>query len=106
MAAAAQDDAADGADVVVVASPGDSDVTGGGKKGGCGIDIDPADARAKEGHPGVRGISADEAGLIGRRIGFQVSADIAGGQPERAEAGDLELGEVLANAAAILEYFL
>src|SRR5690606_698944 len=55
--------------------------------------------------PGVRGVGADELRLARRRQGFEVAADVAGGQAERAQRGDHELGEVLADAAAVFEDF-
>ena len=52
------------------------------------------------------GVGAGEAGLIGRGIGFQVAAHVPGRQPQRAQACDLELREVLADAPAVLEDLL
>ncbi|MNN25031.1 hypothetical protein D3C81_1384860 [compost metagenome] len=46
------------------------------------------------------GIGAQQARLARRRIGAEIAADIAPGQPERAQAADHHLGEVLAHAAA------
>ena len=52
------------------------------------------------------GVSSDEAGFAGWWVGTEIAADIAGGELERAETGDLEVGEILANAAFFAEHFL
>ena len=36
-----------------------------------------------------------------RGVGLEVAADVAGGQPDRAQARDTEVGEVLADALAL-----
>ena len=65
MGAAAKDEAAEGADVGVVASPGDGDVSVGGGDVVGGVHVEPAGGLAEGGEPGVGGVGADEAGFAG-----------------------------------------
>ena len=44
-------------------------------------------------------------GLARRRVGAEIAADVACGDVDGAEAGDLDVGEVLADAVALLEDF-
>jgi len=67
--AAAQDDALDGADVVVVAAPGQDDVVVVGDLVVGRVKIDPAKAGAKERDPGMRGLGADGARAAGVATG-------------------------------------
>src|SRR5258706_15888104 len=69
-----------------------------------GVDIDPAEAMAIKRNPGVGCVSAGKSFLAGRRIGFQITAHVAGRQTERPEATNLDVGEVLANPSPILKY--
>ena len=101
--AAAVDDAADRADVGVVAAPRQRHVAVDGHAIVGRVGVDPADVRHVERDPGVRGVDADEAGLVGRRRRFEIAAHVARRQAERAQAGDLQVGEVLADAAALPE---
>src|SRR5689334_12404410 len=105
MVAGAKDHAAHGADVAIVAAPAERDVLHGGEKVVGRIDVNPADARTKKRNPRVRGIRAEELLLAGRRLRFKIAADIARGQAERAEAGDLQMREVLADAPTLLQHF-
>ena len=59
--AAAEDDAFDGADVVVVAAPGQHDVAVVGDLVVGRVKVDPAKAGAEERDPGMRGLGADGA---------------------------------------------
>ncbi len=52
----------------------------------------------------MRGIDADQLGFTRRRFGFDVPAHVPGGQAERAQAPDREVGEVLAHAASFREH--
>ena len=101
--AAAEDHAADRADVGVVAAPGQGDVPIDGDAVVGRVDVDPAVPGHVEREPGVRGVGADQARLVGRRRRFEVAADVARRQAERAQAGDLQVGEVLADAAPLPE---
>lgn len=102
----ADGDAAEGADVGEVATPGDGDVAVAGEDVVGGVGVDPAELfAAEDGDPRVGGIGADEAFLAWRGSGFEVTADVAGGEAEGAQAGDHDLGEVLADAAALFEDF-
>ena len=55
--------------------------------------------------PGVRCVGADTMRHSGRRLGFQVTAHIQRGNPERPQARDLETREVLAYTATKPEDF-
>ena len=63
------------------------------------IKIHPSDARTENREPRVGRVRTDEARLAFRRAGAQIPADVAGGQTERAHAGDAEMREVLADTA-------
>ena len=103
VAAAAVEDAADGAHVGVVAAAGDDDVIFADEAVVGGIVVDPAVARDVDGHPRVHGVGADEGGLAGRRLGAEITAHVGGGEAEAAGAGEVEVGEILADAAAGLQ---
>ena len=51
------------------------------------------------------GIGADQPWLAGRWLGEQVAADITRRQAARAQAGEHQMGEVLAHAASALQHF-
>src|SRR5581483_1267348 len=70
------------------------------------VDVDPAGRAAPGCQPGVRGVRPDPASLTRCRASPQVATDVAGAQAERAETGDLNVSEVLADAAAIPERLL
>ena len=80
MLASAEKDPADGADITVVAAPGRGDVAHGEQTIIRRVEVDPTDARAEHGDPGVRSIGADEPGLPRRWDSFEVTAHVAGGQ--------------------------
>ena len=103
MASTAQKHALDRANVAVVAAPGDSDVPHGGDDVVGRVQVDPTLARRENAQPGVRSIGPHEPGLAGAGTGQQVTADIAGGQTQRPQTADLEVGKILADAAAFLE---
>ena len=105
MFAAAENDTSQWADVAVVAAPGEGDVTSSGEHIVRGVNVDPAEAVTVERELGVRGIGACETWPPGGRLGFDVAADITRRQTERAQAGDLNVREVLTDTAAILENF-
>ena len=75
------------------------------------VDVDPAPGlvrpalAAPERNPGVRGVGADQARPAGRRRGQDVAADVPGGEADRAQAADHQVGEVLADAALVLQHF-
>ena len=74
------------------------------------IDVEPAGIPSPGCQPGVRRIGADERrrrGGIGRgRCVAEIAAHVARREVERSEAGDLEMGEVLADAALVHEHVL
>ena len=89
--AAAEDHAAQRADVAVVASPGEGDVAQVGQDVVGRIEIDPAECRAVDREPGVRRVGADQPRLARRRIGEQIAADVAR-RAARARAGRRSAG--------------
>ncbi len=103
MIAAAADDATQGRDVGEVAAQGDADIVGGGLAVVGGVELHPAVDRAPHGHPGVRGIGADELFFAGLGMRAQVAADVARGQPEAAQGGNHDVRIVLADAGAQFE---
>jgi hypothetical protein len=52
----------------------------------------------------VGGIAPAKFWLSGRRISFEIAADVSSREPLRAQAGELEMREILADAAARFEY--
>jgi len=99
----ADENAANGRDIAVIATPPNGDVAQRRQAIVGGIDVDPANAGAKETHPGMGSIDAAKFRLARRRVGFQITADVASGQAVRPQAGNLEMDKVLANAAALFE---
>ena len=67
--AAAEQDAAQRADVAVVAAPGERHVALGRQHVVGGIEIDPSEPRTPDREPGVRRVGADQPRLAGRRVG-------------------------------------
>src|SRR5437773_5423594 len=102
MFAAAGEDAAQRADVAVVATVGDGDVVHGGQEIVCRVEVHPAELGTVHREPGVRSVRARQPFLAFQRAGAQVAAHVARGQAERAQARDGEMREVLADAAAFL----
>src|ERR1039457_3740333 len=100
---AAQENAVDGADVAVIASPGHGDMTVRGYAIVRGIEIHPSGGGAPRRAPGVRGVGAYQTRAPRRRHGSQIAADVTRRKAERPHAPDLEMSEVLAHAAALFE---
>ena len=98
---AAEDDAAQRAHVAVVAAPGEVTCRDRGITSLVGSRSTQPMRGTVDREPGVRRVGADQPRLAGRRIGQQVAAHVAGGQAERAQARDLHVREVLADAVAI-----
>ena len=96
--AAAEEDAFDGTDVVVVAAPGESDVTRRGDLVVGRIDIQPAQSGQKTESQACVASAPISAALARRRIGPQIAADIPCGQTQRTQTGDLQVSEVLAHS--------
>src|SRR5215211_2530565 len=88
--AAAENDAANRADVGVIAAPCQGDVAIDGHAVVGRVGVDPAEARYVQRDPRVRGVDADEAWLVRRRRGLDIAAHVACRQAERPEAGDLQ----------------
>src|SRR5262249_6742545 len=63
------------------------------------IEIDPSEIETVNRQPGVRGIRAAKALLAGGIVRAQVAADIASRQPQRAQTGNLQMREILTDAA-------
>ncbi len=82
MIAGADEDAADGADVLEVASEGYGDMLAGGEEVVCGVEVDPAEVGQEGGDPGMGGIGSGEFGLAGGRECLEVAADVAGGETD------------------------
>lgn len=101
--AAAEHDAAEGADFVVVAAPGEGDVVVAWDDVVGGVEVDPAVAVSVYGKPCVCGLGAREGVSFGAEWA-DVAADVAGGNAEGAQACDLELSEILADAAFVGVY--
>src|SRR5262249_18046432 len=95
----ADEDALDRTDVAEVAAPAERDVASARGNVIGRIDIKPAVLGQIDRNPGVRDICANHFRLPGRRFTEQVTADVAGGQAERTQTSDLEMGKVLAYAA-------
>src|SRR5215218_10117021 len=101
------DDAVDRRNVGIVAPKGKPDMVLADDERVRRVEFDPADPRsAPDRHPGVGRVRADEALLSWRWTGAQIAADIGGGQPERPQARDHPVGEVLAHAMALLIHLL
>ena len=105
MGTAAEDDAFYGADIVVVAAARDEDVTVARDLVVGGVDVDPADVTAKYRHPRMGRIGTDEPRATRWRHRGQIAADVLRGQTQRAQTGDFKVGEILADAAPVLEHF-
>src|SRR5512134_1162513 len=104
MLAAAENGAADRADIVVVTAPGECHVLDRYDEIVGRVDVYPSLARRPHGKPGVRGVGADELLPARRRPGVKIPADIARRQSQRPQAGDLQMREVLTDAATRLKY--
>ena len=104
--AAPEDQTAQRTHIAVVAAPGQRDVIARRHDIVCGVHIYPADPGAISRNPGVRNVRAGKPRAAGRRIRSKIAADVARGQLERAQAGDLEVSEILAHAAAFAKDFL
>jgi hypothetical protein len=97
---ASQHDSAHRRHIAEIASPSQGDVLVLHQAPVGGIEIHPARRRAPHRHPGMRRIGAHQARLAGRGVGQDVAAHVAGGQADRAQAADHQLGKILADAAA------
>ena len=105
LSAAAEYHAAQGRDVAEVAAPTEGDVFGLHQAAVGRVEIHPAEGWAKHRDPGVGRIGADQPWLAGRWLGQQVAADVTRRQTARAQAGEHQVGEVLAHATAALQHF-
>src|SRR6185295_9078426 len=101
MAATAECDAADGRNVAVVATYGNRNMFERGRHVVGRIEVDPAQAVAVEGNPGVRGVGAGELGLARGRDGVDVAAHVARGNAKGTEGHNLQVRKILADAAAL-----
>src|SRR5438445_2869810 len=80
--AAAGEDAAQGADVAVVATVGDGDVVLGGQEIVCRVEVHPAELGTVHREPRVRSVRAHQPLLAFQRASAQVAAHVARGQAE------------------------
>ena len=67
------------------------------------VEVYPTRIGHEHRRPGVGHVGADEAGLSRRGRCLEVAAHVAGGEPERTQAADRQVGEVLADPLAALE---
>jgi hypothetical protein len=95
-----QNDTTNGTAVVVVPTPGKRWMPVRGHLVIGRITIEPAKAGAIDREPGVGGVGADQTGLPLGRGRRQVTAVVASCQSQRAQATDLQMGEVLADSPA------
>ena len=102
---AAEDHAANRADVAVVEPLGQRDMTRRRQQIVRGIDIDPAGAGAMKRQPRMRGVRSDAARHSGRGRRLEIAAHVPRGDAERPQAGNLEPREVLAHATTETEDF-
>src|SRR5271167_1009594 len=100
---AAEENAVDGADIAVIASPRHGDMTVRGQAIVRGIEIHPSSPRTPCRTPGVRGVGAYQTRLAWRRHCSQITTDVTRRQAKRSQASDLQMSEVLAHAAALFE---
>src|SRR5271157_178093 len=100
---AAEENAVDGADVAVIASPSHGDMTVRGYAVVRRIEIHPSGPGAPCRAPRVRGVGAYQTRVTRRRHCSQIAADVTRREAERSHAPDLEMSEVLAHAAALFE---
>ena len=89
MLAAAEQNAADGTHVIVVAAVGDGDVLLARHQPVGRIEVDPACLRRPNRNPRVGSVRAGKPRLPGRRARQDIAADIARRQPQRAQAGSV-----------------
>ena len=101
-----EDHAPERRDVAEVAAPRGDDVARVGEVVVGRVEVDPPAARHHHRRPRVRGVRALQAGLPRRRGGLEVAADVARGQPDRAQAAQRQVGEVLADALPQREQLL
>ena len=103
---AAEEHPAHRAHILKIAAEGNRDMLFLGDDIVRGIEVDPTPLRRPDRNPGMRGVRANELRLPLRRVGEQISADIAGGESERAQARDFEMCEILANSALDPQHLL
>ena len=97
--AAAQDHAADRADVAEVAAPAEQDMLVLDHDAVGWIDVDPAVLGTQPAaDPGVGLVGALAFGLARRRLGADVAGGVAGRNTDASEAADHGVGEILADA--------
>ena len=102
-----KNDAANGADIAVIAQPhATGDMARGGHGVIGGIDVDPTKGWAKERGPGMRGIGPGQARFAGGRIGFEIAAHVTSGNSHGTQTSDFQVRKILANTAAQFENFL
>lgn len=104
MFAATRERSANQANVSIVASQSERHITGTRKLIVGGIQVEPPLTRTINRHPGVRRVAAKEFWLAVAGLGLQIAAHIPRRQPQRAQAANFQMGEVLAYTATETEH--
>src|ERR1700735_2325651 len=99
MPSAADDDAAQWRNIAEIPAPSDDDMIGAYAYVIRGIEVDPAEWRAKHRNPGVRRVRPQQRRVGSRRRGPQITTDVTCRKTPRAQAGEHDVGEILASAA-------
>jgi hypothetical protein len=98
LAAAAESDAFNGSNIAIIAAPAESNMAVGRDHVIGRVKGEPAGTGNKGGDPGVGGFGTLVIGSAA-----EISANVPGGEAKAAEGTDHDMGEVLTDAAAILE---
>src|SRR5687768_3281223 len=105
MTAAAEYDSADWTYIGVIAAPCDRNVLDRWEKVISGIKVDPSPAMTENGDPRMGGIGPGEFRFSWSRNRFDIATNIPRGEANRTKAGNLEMGKILANTAALFQDF-
>ena len=105
MSATSEKNAFDRTYVGIIAAPGDGDVSRGRYLVIRWIEIDPTSPRNEQAKPCVRGIGANQPLLARARVGQEIAAYVASNEAQRPQTGYLQMREILADTAALLENF-
>ena len=104
MTAPADEHTGDGADVAEVTSPGNRNVLGLRKGIVRGIDVDPTDIPAVDGHPSVRCVGSHQPRLTHWWLSPQVAADVSSGKTQRPEAPEHEVCQILTDPSPVFKH--
>jgi hypothetical protein len=64
-----------------------------------GVQVNPSCAGNINGQPGMGGVYPYQLGFTRRGLGVEIAADITGRKPQGSQAGNADMGKILANAA-------